>query len=108
MTARVARAGATDASSSDGGETLVFSEAVNAPAGDFAIVPPLTISGKLPPGVRATIEPGMLKLAGTPAESAAHRTFHLTVSASNGIGDRSDQYTFVQHLVITVTAGSQS
>jgi hypothetical protein len=70
--------------------------------------PTLTMSGKLPEGVRATITPGMIKLTGTPAASAAHRTFHLTVSASNGIGDRSDQYNVVQHLVITVSAGSQS
>jgi DNA-binding beta-propeller fold protein YncE len=70
--------------------------------------PTLTMSGKLPEGVRATVTPGMIKLTGTPAASAAHRTFHLTVSAGNGIGDRSDRYNVVQHLVITVSAGSQS
>jgi DNA-binding beta-propeller fold protein YncE len=72
-------------------------------------LPTVTITGKLPPGVRKIVKStGEIELTGTPAQSAANQSFRLTVSAGNGIGNASHQYTVVQQLVITVSAGSPS
>jgi hypothetical protein len=66
-------------------------------------LPALTVSGKLPPGVRqVAVSPGVIKLTGTPTESAAHQSFQLTVTAGNGVGNASHQYTVTQQLVIKV------
>jgi hypothetical protein len=64
--------------------------------------PILTVHGKLPPGVHVRSRPGMVRFSGTPAKSAGHRTFRLTISASNGIGTGTGQYVFSRSLAIQV------
>lgn len=60
-------------------------------------------TGKLPRGMRARIGHGTITITGTPARSARHRTYRITVTADNGIGTAKGQYIVTQHLAIKVT-----
>ena len=66
-------------------------------------VPVMTVSGALPPGIRARLKPGTVVLTGIPARSARGKTYRLAISADNGIGDANGQYVVTQDVVVRVS-----
>ena len=62
----------------------------------------MTVSGLLPPGVRARVGHGTVVLTGIPAPSARGQTYRLTISADNGVGTPTGQYVVTQNLVVRV------
>jgi hypothetical protein len=62
----------------------------------------MSLTGKLPLGLRAKIGHGTIIISGTPAQSARNHTYRITVAADNGIGTPRGQYPVTQHLVIKV------
>lgn len=60
------------------------------------------LHGSLPPGLRARIGQGTVVLLGAPARSARGQTYHLTISADNGVGTPTGQYVVTQDLVLRV------
>jgi len=63
----------------------------------------MSLTGKLPPGLRAKIGHGTIVISGTPTQSARNHIYRISLTADNGIGTTKGQYTVTQHLVIKVT-----
>ena len=63
----------------------------------------MSVSGTLPPGIRARVGHGTVVLTGTPAQSARGRNYRITISADNGVGTPAGQYLVSQYLVVRVT-----
>jgi DNA-binding beta-propeller fold protein YncE len=63
----------------------------------------MTVSGALPPGIRARAGHGMVVLTGVPARSARGQSYRLTITADNGVGTPTGQYVVSQDLVVRVT-----
>jgi YVTN family beta-propeller protein len=63
----------------------------------------MTVSGALPPGIRARVAHGAVILTGVAAQSARGQTYRLTISADNGVGTPTGQYVVTQNLVLRVT-----
>jgi YVTN family beta-propeller protein len=59
-------------------------------------------TGVLPPGLRVRLGHGAVIISGKPAAAARGHTFHLTISADNGVGTPTGQYVFTQDLVLRV------
>lgn len=62
----------------------------------------MTVSGALPPGVRAKVGRGTVVLTGVPARSARGRTYRLTITADNGVGTPDGQYVVTQDVELRV------
>jgi YVTN family beta-propeller protein len=62
----------------------------------------MRVAGQLPPGLRARTGAGTVLISGIPAATARNRTFHVAISADNGIGTASGQYVFTQQVTIQV------
>lgn len=62
----------------------------------------MTVTGALPPGIRARVGRGTVVLTGIPARSARGQTYRLTISADNGVGTPAGQYVVTQNLVLRV------
>jgi len=63
----------------------------------------MTVSGALPPGVRARVGHGTVDLTGVPAPSARGKTYRVAITADNGVGTPNGQYVVTQDLVVRVT-----
>ena len=63
----------------------------------------MSVSGTPPPGVRARVRHGTVVLTGAPARSARGKTYHLVISADNGVGTPTGQYVVTQDLAVRVT-----
>jgi YVTN family beta-propeller protein len=63
----------------------------------------MTVSGALPPGIRARVGHGRVVLTGIPAPAARGRTYRVTISADNGVGTPSGQYLVSHDLVLRVS-----
>jgi DNA-binding beta-propeller fold protein YncE len=62
----------------------------------------MTVSGVLPPGVRARVGHGTVVLTGVPARAGRGKTYRLAISADNGVGAPNGQYVVTQDLVVRV------
>lgn len=64
--------------------------------------PVVAVHGALPPGLRLRLEVGAVVISGTPPRSARGHTYHVTVSAGNGIDTASGQPAALQQLTIEI------
>jgi YVTN family beta-propeller protein len=62
----------------------------------------MSVSGPLPPGLKARLGAGTVVISGTPGPAARNHTYRVTVSADNGVSGSNGAVTVTQQLVITV------
>lgn len=65
-------------------------------------VPVVAVHGGLPAGMRLQLGSGTVLISGTPARSARGHTYHLTVTAGNGVSTASGQQAVSAQLTIQV------